>query len=324
MGVFRFSATSLASSLLVGCTAASAVNAQDWPAKASRVVVGMPAAGSADVLARMVAQRLAEKFSQPFVVENRAGANSNLGAEVVARSAPDGYTLAFTTSGPLANNRYLYKTMSFDPVKDLVPVILVAEMPSLLVINPKVPANNLQELVALARARPGQLNAGSSGNGAINHLTLELFKSIARIDMVHVPFKGSPAADLLSGNIQALFSPITTVIPQTQSGKLRALAVTARERFAGLPDVPTAIEQGYDIDASTYFALVGPTGMPQQTIAKLNQEINQFLELPATRSKMTGLGATIVGGPPERVRTMIDTESKKWRPIIESAGVRLD
>jgi len=324
MRKLRFVAVSLAYWLLAGLIAAGVANAQDWPTKSSRIVVGMPAAGSADVLARMIAQRLAEKFGQPFVVENRPGANANIGTDMVAKSAPDGYTLAFTTSGPLANNRYLYKSLPFDPVRDLVPIVLVAEIPLLLVVNPKVQAKNLPELVALARSHPGQLNAGSTGNGAINHLTLELFKSIAKVDLVHVPFKGSPTGELLAGNIQVLFEPITSSVKQVQAGGLRALAVTDRVRFAALPDVPTAIEQGYDIEASVYFALVGPAGMPQSIVNRLNQDVNQFLELAATRAKLTTLGASVIGGPPERVRSMMESESKKWKRIIESSGVRLD
>jgi tripartite-type tricarboxylate transporter receptor subunit TctC len=258
------------------------------------------------------------------VVENRPGANANIGADMVAKSTPDGYTLAFTTSGPLANNRYLYKALPYDPIKDFAPIVLVAEVPLLLVVNPKVEVKNIAELVILARANPGHLNAGSTGNGAINHLTLEMFKSIAKVDLVHVPFKGTPTGELIAGNIQVLFEPITSSLRPAQTGTLRALAVTDRTRFSALPEVPTAIEQGFDIEASVYYAMVGPAGMPQPVISRLNAEINEFLDISATRAKFSELGAVVIGGPPERVRSMIETESKKWKQIIESSGVRLD
>ena len=305
--------------------AAGVSQAQQWPVKAVRIIVGEPPIGGpGDVMSRLLAQRLLERLGQAFVVENRPGANLNIATDMVAKSAPDGYTLGVTSTGPLVNNRFLFRSLPFDPVRDLTPIDLMLEVPLVLVVNPKLPANNVAELVAYARSHPGQIDAGSSGSGAVNHLTLELFKSIAKVDMVHVPFKGSPAGELLAGTIQVLFSPITSVIKQVQAGNLRALAVTARSRFPALPEVPTAIEQGFNLEAAPYFVLVGPAGLPAPIINRLNQETNDFLALAATRTKLIDLGTNVIGGPPELVRSMIDRESIKWKPIIESTGVHLD
>ena len=302
-------------------------NAQEWPSRPTRIVVPYPPGGPPDVIARLLAQRFAEKFGQPFVVENRAGASGNIGTDFVAKSAPDGYTLSLSTSGPLANNRFLFKSMPYDPARDLAPIVLVADIPLVAVVNLKVPARNLKELADLARARPGQLNAGSSsGNGGISHLTLELFKSIAKVDLVHVPFKGAGPAltELLAGNIQVIFDPIPTSFRHVQAGTLRGLAVTTRARFSGLPDVPTAIEQDLDIESSFWSALLGPAGLPRPIVNKLNQEVNQYLDSAEGRGKLVGLGTQPIGGPPERVSSMIETDSAKWKRIIESSGARLD
>ena len=299
---------------------------QAWPEKPVRIVVPFPPGGSADVLARLIGQRLGSAFGQSFVVENRAGAGGNVGTEAVVRSAPDGYTLGLSTSGPLVNNRFLYKSMSFDGTKDLVPIILVAEIPILFSANPAVPAKNLKEFVELGRAKPGQLNVGSPGNGTIGHLTLELLKSTAKVDLVHVPFKGDTPAmtEAMAGNVQAIAAPVTPFIGPVKGGKLRGLAVTTRTRFAGLPDVPTAAEQGIDIEASVWFALVGPAGLPRPIVEKANQEADRYLTSDEGRAKLADLGAQVIGGPPERLGQLMASEAAKWKRVIETSGAKLD
>jgi tripartite-type tricarboxylate transporter receptor subunit TctC len=304
----------------------AAMAQQTWPAKPTRIVVPFPPGGSTDVVARLIAQRLVEKFNQPFLVENRPGAGGNIGTEAVAKSAADGYTLAMSTSGPLANNKFLYKNMGYDPEKDLAPVILIGEIPLVIAAHPSVPAKNLKEFVDLAHKQPGKLNAGSPGNGTIGHLALELLKSVAKIDMVHVPFKGDAPAmiELLSGNIQVVASPVTSYIKNVQAGKLRGLAMTSRTRFATLPDVPTALELGIDVEASVWFALVGPTGMPRVIVDGLNREVNAIVAAPETRARLTEFGAQAGGGAPERLGGLMASEAAKWKRIIQTSGAKMD
>ena len=224
------------------------------------------------------------------------------------------------------NNRFLYKSMSFDGAKDLVPIILVAETPILFSANPAVPAKDLKEFVDLGRAKPGQLNVGSPGNGTIGHLTLELLKTTARVDFVHVPFKGDTPAmtELMAGNIQALATPVTPFIGAVKSGKLKGLAVTTRTRFAGLPDVPTAAEQGIDIEAAVWYALVGPAGLPRPIVEKANKEVDRYLASDEGRAKLADLGAQVIGGPPERLGQLMANEAAKWKRVIEASGAKLD
>lgn len=314
--------------LFAACSlvAPSPATAQNWPEKATRIIVPFPAGGSTDVIARLFAQRLTGKFGQPFVVENRPGAGGNIGTDAVAKAAPDGYTIGMSTSGPLANNKVLYKNMPYDPEKDLVPIVLVGEIPLIIVANPGVPAKNLKEFVELARARPGKLNVGSPGNGTIGHLALELLKSVTKTNMVHVPYKGdAPAmADLLSGNVQAVATPVTSYIKNVQAGKLRGLAMASNARFATLPDVPTAAELGIDVTASVWFALVGPTGMPKLAIDRVNQEVNAIISSPDGRERLAQFGAVVAGGAPDRLGKLMSADAVKWKRVIEISGIRLD
>jgi len=324
---FRTVAVLSAMIAIAGLVTPHFAGAQGWPSKPVRVVVPQPPGGPADIMGRMLAQRLSAKFGQPFVIENRSGANGNIGTEYVAKSPPDGYTLVSDTSGPLTSNRYLYKSMGYDPVKDLTPIVLISEVPLIALVNQKVPAKNLAELAELARAQPGKLNAGSStGNGSMSHLTLELFKSIAKADLVHVPFKSPAQAfpELLSGNIQVIFDPITTSIKHLQAGTLRGLAVTTRVRFPAVPDVPTAIEQGFNIEASFWSALLGPAGLPRPIVDKLNQAANEYLKMSETPAKLVAIGMQPIGGSPERLSALIASDSEKWKRVIEAAGIRMD
>ena len=313
--------------VLAGALALGAAQAQSrWPEKPTKIVVPFPAGGSTDVVARIIAVRLSEKFGQPFVVENRPGAGGNIGTDAVAKAAPDGYTLALSTSGPLANNKFLYKSMGYDPEKDLTPVILVGEIPLVIAAHPGVPAANLRDFVELARKQPGKFNAGSPGNGTIGHLALELLKSVTRIDFVHVPFKGDAPAmtDLLAGNVQIVASPVTSYIKNIQAGKIKAIGMASRTRFATLADVPTARELGIELEAYVWFALVGPAGVPAPVVEALNREVNAIIAAPDMRAKLNDYGAQAGGGAPERLSSLIASEAAKWKRVIETAGVKID
>jgi tripartite-type tricarboxylate transporter receptor subunit TctC len=311
---------------VAACGPCGLVQAQEYPVRPVKLVVPFPAGGSADVVARLIAQGLSDKFGQQFVVENRAGAAGNLGTDAVAKAAPDGYTLGLSTSGPLANNKFLYKSMPYDPEKAFAPILLVGEIPLLLAAHPALPASNLRELVEFARANPGKINVGHPGNGTIGHLALELLKSSARVDLQAVAYKGDPPAlaDLLAGAIQATSAPVTAFIAHVQAGKLTALAVTSKARFPVLPNVATALEQGFDIEASVWSALIAPAGTPRAIVDKINQEANRVVGSPEGRARLAQFGAVVIGGAPERLAAQIATDSARWKRVIESARISLD
>ena len=300
--------------------------AQDYPARPVRIINPFPAGGSSDILARLLAQGLSEKLGQQFVVENRAGAAGNVGTDAVAKAAPDGYTLGVSTSGPLANNKLLYKSMPYDPEKAFAPILLIGEIPLVIASHPQVPARGLKEFVDYARANPGRVNVGHPGNGTIGHLALELMKSVTRADMQGVAYKGDVPAmtELLGGTIQATSAPVSAFIANVQGGKLNALALTSKTRFAGLPNVPTAQEQGFDIEATVWSALVAPAGAPRAVIERLNQEGNRIIAAPEARARLLQVGAIPLGGPPERLATQIAGDTAKWKRIIESAKITLE
>lgn len=330
MNIMATIARVLVAVMLVTTTSAMVPSAlaQNWPAKTVRIISPFPAGGASDVVSRLVAQHLSGALGQSFIVEARPGAGGNVGTDVAAKAPPDGYTLVLSSSGPLANNRFLYKSMPFDGSKDFSYIILIGRMPMVVVANASVPGKTLTDLVRLARARPGQLNAGSPGNGTMGHLTQELLKSVGKINLTHVPYKGgaSLTTALLAGDIQLSVDVINPwYIKQIQSGAIKGLAVTARDRFPMLPDMPTSIEQGMEeLEASTWFALVGPAGLPSPVVGKLNQEVNRFIASPAGRAKLLEIGAEPVGGPPERVAAIIASESPKWKRLIEQTNTRLD
>ncbi len=309
---------------------ATAANAKDdaasWPNKPVRLIVPFPAGGSTDVVARLIAERLGQKLGQQFVVDNRPGAAGNIGTDHVAKAAPDGYTITLTTSGPLANNKYLYKSMPYDPAKDLTPIVLVGEIPLVVVSTDKTPAKDLKEFIALAKAAPGKYSVGNPGNGTIGHLAYELLRHATKTDLLAVPYKGDTPAmtDLMGGSIQAIVAPITAFIPQIQAGKMNGLAVTSKKRFPGTPNVPTAVEQGFDVEASVWFAVAGPAGMPRAIVEKLNREINIVLDSPEGRAKLEQFGAVVGGGTPEQLDSLMKVESAKWKRVIEEANIRLD
>lgn len=298
--------------------------AQEWPAKSVRIVVPVPP-GVSDTMTRLVAQRLSAKFGQPFVVENRPGAGGNIGTDIIAKSAPDGYTLGISFSGPLTSNKFLYKSMPFDAIRDLTPIVLVGDIPGILAAHPSVRAKNLKELAELAHARPGQLSIGSPGTGLNTHLGIELYKELAKADLLHVPFKGAVEAmtNVMAGNTQLALAMVTDYVRPIQAGKLRGLAVFSRARFPGLPDVPTAIEQGFDMEVTATVAFMGPAGLPRPIVDKVNHEINEYLSSSEGETRLVQLGIRVLGGPPERVTSWMEKEFSTWKPVIDSAGVKL-
>ncbi len=306
-------------------TMSSAADAP-WPAKSVRIIVPFPPGGSTDVVARLLAQRFGERLGQPFVVENRAGAAGNIGTNAVVVSPADGYTLGLPTSGPLITNRFIYKDLPYDADRNLTPIALVGEIPLVFVINPSVPAKSLKEFIELARANPGKYSVGNSGRGMTGHLTVEFMKMKNRIDLLSVSYKGDAPAmtDLLGGTLQAISSPVTAFITNIQAGKLRGLAVTSKVRSPALPNVPTAIEQGIDIDATIQYALVGPAGLPRPIVDKLNAAVNAIIESPEGRAKLAEFGAVPMNGTPEDLAALMKSEAAKWKQVIESAKVKVD
>ncbi len=301
--------------------------AQAYPVRPIRIVVPFPAGGTTDVLARAVAQKLTEALGQPTVVDNRPGAGGNIGAELVAKSPPDGYTLLMGTVGTHAINPSLYPKMPYDHVRDFAPVILVAGVPNVLVINPALPINSVQELIAYGKANPGKLNFASSGNGTSIHLSGELFKTMAGVQMAHIPYKGSAPAlqDLVGGQVQLMFDNLPSSLALIKAGKLKALAVTSKERAAALPDVPTLAESGLPgFEASSWFGLLAPAGTPQPVIAKLNAEVAKWLASPEAKEKLLAQGAIAAGGTPEDFARHIAAETAKWQKVVKDSGAKID
>ena len=298
-----------------------------YPTKPIRLVVPFPAGGATDILAREVAKHLTETWGQSVVVDNRPGAGGNIGSELVAKAAPDGYTLEMGTVGTHAINASLYSKMPYDHVKDFVPVILVAGVPNVLVVNPSVPVNSVQELIAYAKANPGKLNFASSGSGTSIHLSGELFKVMAGVQMTHVPYKGSAPAlqDLLGGQVQLMFDNLPPSLPQIKAGKLRALAVTSATRAPALPDIPTIAESGLPgFEASSWFGVLAPAGTSPAIVAKLNAEIAKWLASPEAKEKLAAVGANIAGGTPEDFARHIQAETAKWAKVVKESGAKVD
>ena len=320
----RFAAL-FATILLAALPAAAAED--DYPNHTVRIVVPFAPGGSTDVVARILADKLQGELKQSFVVENRAGAGGNIGADMVAKSNPDGYTLLMGTTGVLAINNYLYKDMPFDPQRDFAPVSYTSLITNILVVNANVPAKNVADLVALAKAKPGELTFASSGAGSSTHLSAELFKSMAGVDIVHVPYKGSSQAitDLMAGHVTMLVDNAPSSLPYVQQGKLRALAVTSLKRMPGLPDVPTLDEAGVKgYESLSWSGIVAPAATPKPVIAKLNAAIERVLAMPDVRKKFADLGVDPVGGPPEAFARHIRAESEKWGRVVKAANITLN
>ena len=301
--------------------------AQTYPAKPIRLIVPFPAGGSADIMARAVSQKMSETWRQPVVVDNRVGASGNIGADMVARSAGDGYTLLLCTVGTHAIHQTLYKKLPFDPINDFTPVAYIAGVPNVAVVHPSVPVKNVPELIAYIRARPGQVNFGSSGTGTSVHMSGELLKVIEGLDMTHVPYRGNPQAvtDLLSGQLTLMITNMPSVVPFIQSGRLRALAVTTRERSSALPDVPTMQEAGVaGYESSAWFGLLGPAGVPREIVSKLNAEVVRILKLPDVRQNLAGQGAEPLFLTPDEFGAFIKAETAKWAKVVKASGATAD
>jgi tripartite-type tricarboxylate transporter receptor subunit TctC len=308
------------------------VRAQDpaagFPARTIRIVVPFPPGGVTDRLARMVAQKMQEHWGQPAVVENRPGASGMIAAEAVAKSAPDGYTLMMGHIGTHAINVSLFSKLPYDPVKDFAPVSLLVSVPNVLLVHPSVPANSVQELVALAKARPGTLNFASPGSGTSGHMSAELFKSLAGIDIVHVPYKGPGPAlqDLVAGQVNMLFDTVASSMPQVRGGKLKGLAVTTRERSAIAPDVPTMAESGvagYEI--APWFAAYAPAGTPPAVVNKLQAEMARILGLPEVRTAFVDQqGMTLIASSPAELGAHTQREIAKWAQVVKATGAKAE
>jgi tripartite-type tricarboxylate transporter receptor subunit TctC len=303
--------------------AAPASAAEPWPARSVRVIVPHPAGGSVDAVARMVTKRLADVLRKPFIVENRGGANGNIGTAAVASAPADGYTLLFTTTGPLVFNKLIYKSTAFDPAKDFAPIVKVSAIPLVVVANAGIPVKNISELVAYVKANPGKVSYASPGNGSMGRLTAELLQKDLGIEMTHVPYTGSAPAmnDLLGGTVNLSFDLLPTYTEHIRNNSLKALAVTTLKRTAMLPQAPTLAEQGMpDFEAVGWTALLGPAGLAPETIQKLNRIVNAFLVSDEGKSVLLNFGMEPLGGTPEDLAGFMASELVKWRPVAEKVS----
>ena len=301
--------------------------AQNYPERVVRIVNPYPPGGSVDVMARILAQKLSDNLGQQFIVENRAGGGGNTGSDFVAKAEPDGYTLLFTAPGPLTVNQTLYSKLAFDPAKDFAPIALFATAPIVLIVNPAVPANDVRELIALAKKEPGKINFASAGNGTTNHLSGELFKSMAQIDIVHVPYRGAGPAmnDLVGGHVQMFFDLMPVVLPQIAAGKVRALANAGARRPAALPNVPTVAEQGLaGFDASSWYGLVAPAKTPEPVLVKLRDEVAKALKAPDMVARIHELGSEPGTAFGKDFGAFLAAETRKWAEVIRASGAKAD
>lgn len=306
--------------------------AQAWPGKPVRIIVPFPPGGTTDILARAVAPELSKAFGQSFIVENRAGAGGNLGAEAVAKSANDGHTLLMGTVGTHGINRALYDKLPYDPIKDFAPITLVAAVPNVMVVNTEkakaAGIQTVQDFIRYAKARPGRLNMASSGNGTSIHLAGELFKSMTGTFMVHFPYRGSSPAllDLIAGNMDVMFDNLPSSMAHIRSGKLKALAVTSSQRSAALPDVPTVEEaaQLKGFEASSWFGLLAPAGTPADIVGRIQKEVARALTDPSVREKLQAQGAIPSGNTPQEFARLIDAEHAKWAQVVKISGAKVD
>jgi len=300
--------------------------AQGYPVKPVRFIINFPPGGPTDIVGRMAADTLARSWGVQVVADNRGGAGGNIGAEMCARSAPDGYTLCmFTVAQSIAPS--IYSKLPYDPVKDFAHVTLLATLPSLLMVHPSVPAKNVQELIRLAKAKPGALSYASTGNGTSPHMLMEMFKMLAGINMVHIPYKGAAPAmiDQISGQVEVGFSTAIAALPYVQQGKVRALAVSTRERFPPLPDLPTMEQAGVKgFEGSSWNAVVMPAGTPREIVTKINQELAKLMRLPATRERMTAMGGIAIGSSPEEFVAYLKADMARWAKVAQAAKVKLD
>jgi len=308
------------------CVVTSAA-AADYPSRPITLTLAFAPGGPSDVLARVLGRKLEQVLGQPLVIDNRPGAGGNIAAEMVARAAPDGYTLLLANNGILATNASLYKKINYDPERDFAPISLIATQANALVVHPSLPAQSLAELIALAKATPGKINFSSGGYGTTSHLTGELFKAETGVDIVHVPYKGAGPAlqDLIAGHVQMMFAAVAASIGQIRDGTLRALAVTTRKRTTGLPNVATVGELGVPgFDAASWHGLVAPAGTPKEVIDALHRAMVATLADPAVQKSLTDLGIDIEGTTPQEFDAYIKAEIPKWSAVVKASGAKLD
>ena len=313
--------------LIAASFATRAAFAQAWPAKPVRIIAPFAPGGTADTLGRLVAQKLTDSFKQNFVIENRPGAGGVIGSELVSKATPDGYMLLVSGVASHCIAPALSKNFPFDPVRDFTHIALFGGPPGVLVVNPGLPARDLKEFIAIARAEPGKLSYGSPGNGTQGHLIAEQFKQVTGIDMVHVPYKGASlaVADLIAGHLRVTSTTLTTAATQIRAGKARALAVTSTSRVPDFPGVPTFAELGYpDLTAAIWFSLSGPAGMPQDIVQRLNAEVRRILKLPDMRERLRPEGIEPGDLDPQAFTAFVASELKRWAPVVRASGARTD
>ena len=331
----RQSLRAIAAAFALCLSAAGAAQAQaTWPTKPVRIVVPFAAGGTTDILARAIAPELGKAFGQQFIVDNRGGAGGNIGAELVAKSANDGYTLLMGTVGTHGINRALYAKLPYDPIKDFAPITLVASVPNVMVMNTEkaraLGINNVQDFIRYAKANPGKLNMASSGNGTSIHLAGELFKTMTGTFMLHMPYRGSAPAllDMVGGNMDVMFDNLPSSMAHIKAGKLKALAVTSAQRSAALPDVPTVEEAGgpalKGFEASSWFGLLAPAGTPADVVQRIQQEVAKALASPAVKERLLAQGAIPGGNTPAEFAGLIDSEHRKWAQVVKASGAKVD
>ncbi len=316
----------LISSVLTAVLCPVAATAQSYPTRPIRFIVAYPAGGGADVIARSIGQKLGDAWGGQVVIDNRPGGGANIGAELAARAAPDGYTL-FELTLTHSVNATLYAKLGYDPVRDFAPVVLMATVPAILVVHPALPVRTTRELIDYAKTRPGQLDYASTGSGGPQHLSMELFKTMSGVQITHIPYKGAAPAltDLLGGQVHCTFGNMLSTLPHIRSGKLRALAVSSAKRSRATPEIPTIAESGLPgFQSGSWFGMEVPARTPRPIIEKLNAEVNRILALPELRERLAGDGAELVGGTPAEFGAYIRTEIEKWAKVIKFTGMRVE
>ena len=312
---------------LVFMAATTSAPAQQYPTKAVRLIVGFPAGGTSDIMARLTGQKLSEAWGQTFIIDNRPGAGGNIGTELVAKAAPDGYTLLVSPGSTLTSNPAVYSKVPFDTVRDFAPVTMIAGVPNALVVHPSVPASNVKELIALAKSRPGQLAYASTGAGQSTHLSAELLKTSARINMIHVPYKGSAPAltDIVAGQVSVMFDNLPSVLPFIKSGRLKPLAVSSAARSRALPEVPTVAESALPgFDVTVWFAVLAPAATPREIVNRLNAEVVKAIKTQDMRDRLAQQGAEAIGNTPEDFAAIIKRDLAKWAKVVKDANIKLD